>query len=167
MHAVPLDRTRPLWEYTFIEGLEDGGFAVYVKVHHSSMDGVAGMATLGVIYDQAPDARPEVSPQRIVPPDAEPADTIEIASTAIGDFVRQGWRAVTSLPSVARALTKTAPNFVRDAKFLYGYVKDMPRTPFNAAISGHRVYATASLRLAEVGRSRGRAARRSTTSCSR
>jgi len=45
LHAIPLDRTRPLWEYTFIEGLEDGAFAVYVKVHHSAMDGVAGMAT--------------------------------------------------------------------------------------------------------------------------
>ena len=158
LHAVPLDRTRPLWEYTFIEGLEDGAFAVYVKVHHSAMDGVAGMATLGVIYDFAPDAEREAAPARIVPPDPEPADAIELASTAIGDFVRQGWRAVTALPSVARALTKTAPHFLRDAKFLYSYVKDMPRTPFNAAISGHRVYATASLPFAEVralARSRG------------
>ena len=150
LHAVPLDRTRPLWEYTFIEGLEDGGFAVYVKVHHCAMDGVAGMATLGVTYDFEPEAEHESLPKRIVPPDPEPSDTIELASTAVGDFVRQGWRAVAALPSVARALTHTAPHFVRDAKFLYGYVKDMPRTPFNAAISRHRVYATASLPLGEV-----------------
>ncbi|RBP05682.1 diacylglycerol O-acyltransferase [Roseiarcus fermentans] len=158
LHAVPLDRTRPLWEYTFIEGLEDGAFAVYVKVHHSAMDGVAGMATIGVIYDFAPQSGEERAPRRLVSPDPEPVDGIEIASTAIGDFVRQGFRAVASLPSVARALTKTAPNFVRDAKFLYSYVKDMPRTPFNAAISGHRVFATASLPFAEiraVARSRG------------
>ena len=42
LHAVPLDRSRPLWEYHFIEGLEDGGFAVYIKVHHSTMDGARG-----------------------------------------------------------------------------------------------------------------------------
>ena len=54
LHAVPLDRSRPLWEYHFIEGLEDGGFAVYIKVHHSAMDGVAGMATLGVTFDLRP-----------------------------------------------------------------------------------------------------------------
>ena len=89
-------------------------------------------------------------PQRIVPPDAEPSDVIELTSTAIGDFVRQGWRAVTSLPGVARALTKAAPHFGRDARFLYSYVKDMPRTPFNTAISGHRVYATSSLPLPDV-----------------
>ncbi len=150
LHAVPLDRARPLWEYTFIEGLEDGAFAVYIKVHHCAMDGVAGMATLGVVYDFAPGAEHESLPERIVPPDAEPSDVIELTSTAIGDFVRQGWRAVTSLPGVARALTKAAPHFGRDARFLYSYVKDMPRTPFNSAISGHRVYATSSLPLPDV-----------------
>ncbi|HTR12991.1 MAG TPA: wax ester/triacylglycerol synthase family O-acyltransferase [Roseiarcus sp.] len=150
LHAVPLDRSRPLWEYHFIEGLEDGGFAVYIKVHHSTMDGVAGMATLGVTYDFDPDAEHGNLPQRIVPPDVEPSDAIELTSTAIGDFIRQGWRAVTSLPGVARALTKVAPHFGRDARFLYSYVKDMPRTPLNTAISGHRVYATSSVPLHDV-----------------
>ena len=106
LHAIPLDRSRPLWEYHFIEGLEDGGFAVYAKVHHSTMDGIAGMTTLGVLYDFAPGAEHESLPERIVPPDVEPSDAIELTSTAIGDFVRQGWRAVTSLPGVARALTR-------------------------------------------------------------
>jgi WS/DGAT/MGAT family acyltransferase len=150
LHAVALDRSRPLWEYHFIEGLEGGAFAVYSKVHHSAMDGLAGMATLGVIFDFAPSAEHETLPQRIVPPDVEPSDFIELTSTAVGDFIRQGWRAVTSLPGVVRALTKVTPNFGRDARFLFSYVKDMPRTPFNAAISGHRVYATASLPLPEV-----------------
>ncbi len=147
-HALPLDRVRPLWEYTFIEGLEGGAFAVYAKVHHCAMDGLAGVATLGVTYDFAPGA--ENPPQRIFPLDAEPSDFIELTATAIGDFIRQGWRAITSLPGFVRALTKAAPHFGRDARFLYRYVKDMPRTPLNSAISGHRVYATASLPLAEV-----------------
>src|SRR5271165_4831941 len=150
LHAVPLDRSRPLWEYTFVEGLEGSAFAVYSKFHHSMMDGVAGMATLGVTFDFAPGAEHESLPQRIVPPDVEPSDAIELTSTAIGDFVRQGWRAVKALPGVVRALTKVAPNFGRDARFLYSYVKDMPRTPFNTAISSHRVYATSSLPLHEV-----------------
>ncbi len=150
LHAVPLDRSRPLWEYHFIEGLEGDKFAVYVKVHHSTMDGLAGMATLGVTYDFAPGAEHENYPHGIVPPDGEPSDLIELTSTAIGDFIRQGWRAAKSLPGVVRALRKAAPNLGRDARFLYSYVKDMPRTPFNKTISEHRVYATSSLRLDEV-----------------
>ena len=158
LHAAPLDRSRPLWEYHFIEGLESGAFAVYVKVHHSTMDGLAGMATLGVTFDFASGAEHEALPQRIVPPDAEPNDFIELTSTALGDFIRQGWRAVTGLPGMARALAKAAPHFGRDARFLLRYVREMPRTPFNTAISGHRVYATSSLPLADVkalARSRG------------
>jgi len=150
LHAIPLDHSRPLWEYHFIEGLEGGAFAVYIKVHHSAMDGIAGMATLGVTYDFAPEEEHESALRRIVPPDVEPSDFIELTSTAVGDFVRQGWRAVKSLPGAAGALTKAAPHFARDARFLYRYVKDMPRTPFNKAISAHRVYATCSLPLPEV-----------------
>jgi WS/DGAT/MGAT family acyltransferase len=150
LHAIPLDRSRPLWEYHFIEGLERNAFAVYVKVHHSTMDGLAGMATLGVTYDFAPGAERETLPERIVPADEEPSDFIELTSTAVGDFPRQGWRAIRSLPGVARALTKAAPNFGRDARFLYRYAKETPRTPFNKVISDHRVYGTSSLPLREV-----------------
>jgi diacylglycerol O-acyltransferase / wax synthase len=150
LHAVPLDRSRPLWEYHFIEGLEGGAFAVYVKVHHSTMDGLAGMATLGVTFDFTPDAEHDGLPHRTVPRDVEPADVIELTSTAVGDFIRQGWRALTGLPGVARALAKAAPHFGRDARFLYRYVREMPRTPFNTAISSHRVYATSSLPLTDV-----------------
>ena len=150
LHAVPLDRARPLWEYTFIEGLEGGAFAVYCKVHHCAMDGLAGAGTLGVVYDFGPGTEHENPPQRIFPLDAERSDFIELTATAIGDFIRQGWHAITSLPGFVRALTKAAPHFGRDARFLYRYVKEMPRTPLNSAISGHRVYATASLPLAQV-----------------
>jgi WS/DGAT/MGAT family acyltransferase len=150
LHAVPLDHSRPLWEYHFIEGLEEGAFAVYAKVHHSEMDGVAGMRTLGVTYDFTPDVEPESAPRRIVAPDVEPSDFIELMSTAVGDFVRQGWRAVKSLPGAAVALRKAAPHFARDARFLYRYAKEMPHTPFNKTISAHRVYATCSLPLPEV-----------------
>jgi len=158
LHAIPLDRSRPLWEYHFIEGLAGGAFAVYAKVHHSTMDGLAGMATLGVTYDFEPDADKGSLPARIVPPDAEPSDAIELTTTALGDFVRQGWRAITGAPGLARSLAKAAPHLSRDAQFLYRYVREIPRTPFNVVISPHRVYATASLALNEakaLAKSRG------------
>ena len=150
LHAIPLDRSRPLWEYTVIEGLAGGAFAVYAKVHHCAMDGLAGVATLGVTYDFAPAAEQQIPLQRIFPLDAEPSDFIELTATAIGDFIRQGRRTITSLPGFVRALARAAPHFGRDARFLCRYVRDMPRTPLNSAISGHRVYATASLPLAHV-----------------
>lgn len=40
LHANPLDRERPLWEFHLIEGLSDRRFAFYTKIHHSLADGV-------------------------------------------------------------------------------------------------------------------------------
>ena len=39
LHASPLDLTKPPWELHLVEGLEDGGFAMFLKVHHALVDG--------------------------------------------------------------------------------------------------------------------------------
>ena len=42
LHSQNIDFTRPPWELHFIEGLEDGRFAIYMKIHHSLVDGYTG-----------------------------------------------------------------------------------------------------------------------------
>jgi diacylglycerol O-acyltransferase / wax synthase len=41
LHSTLLDRHRPLWEAHFVEGFNDGRFALYSKFHHSLIDGVS------------------------------------------------------------------------------------------------------------------------------
>lgn len=51
-HGLMLDRAKPLWEFHLIEGLapaQEGAnarFALFLKVHHAMIDGVAGMRLL-------------------------------------------------------------------------------------------------------------------------
>ena len=46
LHSNPMDFNRPLWEYHVIEGLEKNRFAVYFKMHHALVDGLAGLRML-------------------------------------------------------------------------------------------------------------------------
>src|SRR5262249_10193694 len=46
LHGHHVDLHRPPWELHFIEGLERGRFAWYVKVHHSLVDGYSAMQAL-------------------------------------------------------------------------------------------------------------------------
>jgi diacylglycerol O-acyltransferase / wax synthase len=39
LHSYLLDREHPLWELHFVEGLDDGCFAIYTKIHHAYCDG--------------------------------------------------------------------------------------------------------------------------------
>jgi WS/DGAT/MGAT family acyltransferase len=48
LDAQRLDRSRPMWMSYLIDGLDDGRFAFYIKVHHTIVDGVAGF---GMITD--------------------------------------------------------------------------------------------------------------------
>ncbi len=43
LHAPMLERTRPGWRVYFIDGLERNRFAIFIKVHHSLVDGESGI----------------------------------------------------------------------------------------------------------------------------
>ncbi len=55
LHSNPMDMSRPLWEYHVIEGLEEDRFAVYFKMHHCLVDGIAGVRMLQRSMSPDPD----------------------------------------------------------------------------------------------------------------
>ncbi len=56
-HSSLLDRHRPLWETHVIEGLKDGRFAVYTKLHHALVDGVSALKLMQRALSTDPDDR--------------------------------------------------------------------------------------------------------------
>jgi diacylglycerol O-acyltransferase / wax synthase len=55
LHSSLLDRHRPLWEAHFVEGLNDGRFALYSKFHHSLIDGVSALKLMQRTFSTDPD----------------------------------------------------------------------------------------------------------------
>jgi diacylglycerol O-acyltransferase / wax synthase len=71
-----LDRSKPLWEIWFAEGLTGNRFALISKAHHCIVDGVAGIDLMSAIFDVGPDPvrveaetwtpRPEPAPDELL-----------------------------------------------------------------------------------------------------
>jgi diacylglycerol O-acyltransferase / wax synthase len=57
-----LDRSKPLWEMAFVEGLSNHRFAVISKTHHCVVDGVSGTDIMSVLMDISPRTRDVVAP---------------------------------------------------------------------------------------------------------
>ncbi len=53
--SQPLDRDRPLWQITTVEGLAGGRSALVAKMHHALVDGLAAVDVSTVILDPTPE----------------------------------------------------------------------------------------------------------------
>ena len=61
-HSSLIDRAKPLWTCHIIEGIEGNRFAMYFKIHHAMVDGIAGMR----LVEKSLSSDPNI--QSIVPP---------------------------------------------------------------------------------------------------
>src|SRR5436305_3436162 len=63
LEAAPLDRTRPLWEFTIIDGLEGGRAALFQKMHHTISDGEGAVRMSAEFIDFSREGQPDDPPQ--------------------------------------------------------------------------------------------------------
>jgi WS/DGAT/MGAT family acyltransferase len=137
LHGSRLDRHRPLWEFHLIDGLTDGRFAVYIKVHHALMDGVSAIRTFsqGLTTDPSLPALPLWSPQ------PQTSEAPSPASPGIPGLatVKSVVRTAASIAGAPPALGKALLGMIRDNGATGPFVA--PRTMFNVRIGGARRFA--------------------------
>jgi diacylglycerol O-acyltransferase / wax synthase len=77
----PLDRTRPLWQFLVVEGLEGGKAALLTKMHHTITDGVNGVRMSMQYVDLTRDSRMPAGGKVVAhdpapPPPMSPVDAV-------------------------------------------------------------------------------------------
>ena len=94
LHSTRLHRDRPLWEAHIIEGVEDNRFALYMKTHHSMIDGVGAMRMLRACLSSDPNKRDMPAPWNMPRPRREsiaapnPRGAIAATAGAMGGVLK-------------------------------------------------------------------------------
>ncbi len=143
LHAQPLDRSRPLWQVWFIEGVEGGGAAIYMKTHHCLIDGTGSAGLMEVMADLLPDATaPMFAPDGFAEERPSPPTTADIMLNA--------YRNSTQRPAkMARHLRRGLADLWKNRGNEHA-VGEIEHTCFNKAISKRRAFASASFDLERV-----------------
>lgn len=142
-HGSLLDRHRPLWECHVVEGLEDGRVAVYTKVHHSMVDGVAAIRLMQRSLSEDPDARDCLPPWLVQPR----SRAVEPARLDPWGIVRSGADVVGDVAGLLPTGLKIARQVVRDHDIT------LPRAPksiLNGPVGGARRFAAQSWRIDRI-----------------
>ena len=159
--SAPLDRTRPLWEFTIIEGLDGGRSTLFQKIHHTITDGEGGVRMSAEFIDLSRDEQDRPEPPTVEAPDDEPAGLVDtIVETTTHNIRRQlgiARRALDGaaglarhpdrLPALGSEVVEAAQSLIRQAA-----VTDHSRSPLWTQRSLRRRFEVLRIPLDETKR---------------
>jgi diacylglycerol O-acyltransferase len=117
-----LDRDRPLWDLTVVEGIEGDRAAVVIKMHHVLSDGVGGMQIAALLFDLEREPR-DLGPMP-PPPVGTPPTTVDLVRDALSFNASRAARTVTH---AARGALAGAAHAVRDPRAVLADVRETLR----------------------------------------
>ncbi len=149
IHSHLLDRSRPLWELYFIEGLQGRRVAIYCKIHHALVDGMAGLELMVNTFSQSPEAR---AVRSVWQPPPEPAaeDRPSGLLARVGKVYASVLGQIRSLPELSATLAKAGLQALnlRESKAPLPFTA--PKTLMNVPVSAQRRFAVHTLSLPAV-----------------
>ncbi len=150
LHSNPLDMRRPPWECHFIEGLEHARFALYVKMHHSLIDGYSAMKLLVNSFSKDADEmdRPMFFSIGFPPRSARAADDDGVLAE-VGQLVSSARAHTSSALTLGKRVASPLIPFRRGQPELVS-ASQAPRSILNNRIGPTRRFATQQYSLPEL-----------------
>ncbi len=156
LQSTPLDLSRPPWECTIIEGLEGNRFALFIKMHHSLIDGVSGVKLLQAAM--SPDrekslalppfwasgkaAKPSTRKKR-------PEALIPTVTQALAGAVQELRMQATTVPQLVSAFSKLVQQAVAPGSGM-ALPFAAPRSVLNGRVREKRRFATQQFEMARL-----------------
>jgi hypothetical protein len=176
--AQQLDRGRPLWHMTFVDGVRlpehpRGTVALVATVHHAAIDGVSGAEILGALFDAAASTArgasiAAASAAANIAPAAAAADASPLGASPIGDaeptappgaldLLTRAGRDLVATPVTATAVV--GRSLLGLAAGAWSRLRSdetpplpfsAPRSPLNRPLSGRLAWAPATIPLDRI-----------------
>lgn len=150
LHSRQLDLSRPLWEFTVIEGLDNvanlpqGSYALLAKIHHAAIDGATGAEITAALHDLGPEGS-------VAQPDhwvaEQPPSQLELLLRTYGNNIRQPFQLMKVLSQAVPVIAETRRRLQKQELKSAG---EVPKTIFNARVSAHRVFEGRDFDLADI-----------------
>jgi len=157
LHGTLLDRSRPLWEAHLIEGLQNRQFAVYSKLHHATIDGVAGLRLTEGMCSTNKRTRTDYSPlsqeafdkvvESKMPKRKALAMPRDVELRNLAEIFKQQLGTSAHLLAMLRSYTET---WLGGGGGLAIPFRHVPRTMINSRVSGSRRFVAQSYSLERV-----------------
>jgi WS/DGAT/MGAT family acyltransferase len=146
-HGALLDRHRPLWEAHIVEGLSDGRFAMYSKIHHSLIDGVGALRLMTACLSEDPESRDCVPPWAL-PPRGKSTELVQ---------ARGGLNPLSMLRGVGGAAGEAMSLIPGGLRVASSVARDIdlkappaPKTILNGRVGGARRFAAQSWEISRI-----------------
>lgn len=154
-HSSLIDRAKPLWTCHIIEGIEGNRFAMYFKIHHAMVDGIAGMRLVEKSLSQDPNAKSIVPPWCVEGPRAK-----RLKEPNVSRFKKIINGVMGQLGSTPRVMYELSQTVMKDMGRNPDYVSSFqaPSSILNQRVSSSRRFAAQSFefdRLRHISKSLG------------